>query len=67
MPPRVGYDLRPAVTGVAVETVVGFVLPLVLSSLSYGTRTVPFNSPVFVKSTAALEALNNTGFNFPVD
>ena len=31
------HDLRPAVTGVAVETVLGFVLPLVLSSLSYGT------------------------------
>ena len=42
-------------------------LPLAVSSLSYGTRTVPFNSPVFVKSTAALEELNNTGFNFPVD
>jgi len=37
------------------------------SSVSYGSRTVPFNSPVFVKSTAALEALNVTGFDIPVD
>src|SRR5205814_4508285 len=35
--------------------------------LSYGTRTVPFNSPIFVKSTAAFAALNNTGTNLPVD
>jgi hypothetical protein len=44
-----------------------FRLPQVLSFLSYRSRTVPFNSPVFVKSTAAFEALNNTEVSFPVD
>ena len=42
-------------------------LPLVLPHLSYGTRTVPVNLPLFVKRTAALEALNNTGCKFPVN
>ena len=38
-----------------------------LVPFAYGTRTVPFSCPVFVKSTAAFEALNNTGFNVPVN
>ena len=48
-------------TGLSVSRPAGAVSP------PTALESVPSSSPVFVNSTAALEALNNTAANVPVD